>query len=155
MVAMLCKHEPATESDIGIPGRQLDVGSRASGHNEAVAEGETEIKPWGSFTVLDDAAGHKVKRMVVRPGKRLSYQRHARRSEHWFVVQGQARVVVDGCPSALTVGMALDIPVTAAHRIENDGTEDLVFIEVQRGDYFGEDDIVRLEDDFGRAPAGG
>lgn len=119
-----------------------------------VAEGETETKPWGCYTVLDDAEGHKVKRMVVRPGKRLSYQRHARRSEHWFVVQGQGRVMVDGSSSALTVGMALDIPVTVAHRIENDGTEDLVFIEVQHGDYFGEDDIVRLEDDFGRAPTG-
>src|SRR5580698_6113023 len=134
---MLRQDEPATESDIGIPGAQLDVAPRASGHDEAVDE--TETRPWGSYVVLDDAEGHKVKRMVVRPGKRLSYQRHARRSEHWFVVQGQARVVVDGCPSALTVGMALDIPVTAAHRIENDGTEDLVFIEVQRGDYFGED----------------
>ncbi|HEY5250727.1 MAG TPA: phosphomannose isomerase type II C-terminal cupin domain [Acidimicrobiales bacterium] len=122
---------------------------------EVETENETETRPWGRYTVLDDAEGHKVKRIVVRPGKRLSYQRHARRSEHWFVVQGHGRVVVDGCSSALTVGMALDIPVSAAHRIENVGTDDLVFIEVQHGDYFGEDDIVRLEDDFGRAPAGG
>jgi mannose-6-phosphate isomerase len=116
--------------------------------------GEFEERPWGSFTVLDDAEDHKVKRIVVRPGKRLSYQRHARRSEHWFVVHGHGRAIVDGSPTELESGMAIDIPVTAAHRIENDGTDDLVFIEVQHGDYFGEDDIVRLEDDFGRAPAG-
>jgi mannose-6-phosphate isomerase len=116
-----------------------------------VAEGDFDERPWGGFTILDDAEGHKVKRMVVHPGKRLSYQRHARRSEHWFVVQGRGRVLVDGQETVLGVGMAVDIPVTAAHRIENDGRTDLVFIEVQHGDYFGEDDIVRLEDDFGRA----
>lgn len=74
------------------------------------------------------------------------------RSEHWFVVRGRGRAVVDGSVRELTAGMALDIPVTSAHRIENDGTVDLVFIEVQHGDYFGEDDVVRLEDDFGRGP---
>ena len=118
-------------------------------------QGESDTRPWGSFTVLDDADGYKVKRIVVRPGKRLSYQRHARRSEHWFVVRGRGRVVLDGCSSELTEGMAFDIPVTAAHRIENDGRADLVLIEVQQGEYFGEDAIVRLEDDFGRAPGGG
>jgi mannose-6-phosphate isomerase len=118
-----------------------------------MATGEADERPWGNFTVLDDAEDHKVKRMVVRPGKRLSYQRHERRSEHWFVVQGHARVVVNGSERELTTGMALDIPVTVAHRIENDGPTDLVFIEVQHGEYFGEDDIVRLEDDFGRAPS--
>ena len=112
----------------------------------------SDERPWGNFTVLDDAEGHKVKRMVVRPGKRLSYQRHARRSEHWFVVRGRGRVIVDGRESELTEAMAIDIPVSAAHRIENHGDVDLVFIEVQHGDYFGEDDIVRLEDDFGRVP---
>jgi mannose-6-phosphate isomerase-like protein (cupin superfamily) len=114
--------------------------------------GVSDERPWGNFTVLDDAEGHKVKRMVVRPGKRLSYQRHARRSEHWFVVRGRGRVIVDGRESELTESMAIDIPVSAAHRIENHGDVDLVFIEVQHGDYFGEDDIVRLEDDFGRIP---
>ena len=128
--------------------------SPGTGHDEAVTGGDFDERPWGGFTVLDDAEGYKVKRMLVRPGKRLSYQRHARRSEHWFVVQGRGRVVVDGRPRELGAGMAVDIPVTAAHRIENDGTTDLVFIEVQHGDYFGEDDIVRLEDDFGRAPSG-
>lgn len=111
---------------------------------------EHEQRPWGSYTVLDDQAGHKVKRIVVSPGSRLSYQRHAHRSEHWFVVAGSARVVLDGARVELAAGEALDIPAGAAHRIENPGVVDLVFIEVQHGTYFGEDDIVRLEDDYGR-----
>jgi mannose-6-phosphate isomerase len=123
-----------------------------TGHDEGMAAGETDERPWGSFTVLDDAEGHKVKKLVVHPGRRLSYQRHARRSEHWFVVQGRGLVVLDGRTSEVTAGTAVDVPVTTAHRIENNGTADLVFIEVQHGDYFGEDDIVRLEDDFGRVP---
>ncbi|HLN18181.1 MAG TPA: phosphomannose isomerase type II C-terminal cupin domain [Acidimicrobiales bacterium] len=113
---------------------------------------EVDVRPWGSFTVLDDSAtDHKVKRIVVLPGKRLSYQRHGRRSEHWFIVSGRARVTLDGSELVLGPGQALDVPVGTSHRIENIGTTDLVFIEVQHGDYFGEDDIMRLEDDFGRA----
>ena len=108
-------------------------------------------RPWGSFTVLDEGAGYKVKRIEVLPGKRLSYQRHARRAEHWMVVAGEARVTLDGGERLTRVGEAVDIPVGAAHRIENPGAELLIFIEVQRGDYLGEDDITRLEDDFGRA----
>ncbi len=114
---------------------------------------EYDVRPWGSYTVLDDeAADHKVKRIVVSPGKRLSYQQHARRAEHWFMVAGSAQVTLDGVVHRLEPGAAIDIPRGAAHRIENVGRDDLVFIEVQHGDYFGEDDIVRLEDDFGRAP---
>jgi mannose-6-phosphate isomerase len=92
----------------------------------------------------------KVKRIEVRPQQRLSYQRHERRAEHWFVVAGSASVTLDGTDHALTTGTAIDIPRGAAHRIANVGEEPLVFIEVQHGDYFGEDDIERLEDDFGR-----
>jgi mannose-6-phosphate isomerase len=120
-----------------------------------VSEGEREFseRPWGNYTVLDDAApDHKVKRMVVHPGKRLSYQRHAQRSEHWFIVSGTAQVTLDGVVSELVAGQAIDIPQGSAHRIANAADhEDVVFIEVQHGTYFGEDDIVRLEDDFGRA----
>ena len=112
---------------------------------------ESDERPWGHYTVLEDAPGHKVKRIVVRPGKRLSYQTHARRAEHWFVVQGDGDVVLDGRRSSVSGGSAVDVPRGAAHRIENVGTLDLVFIEVQHGEYFGEDDIVRLEDDFGRS----
>jgi mannose-6-phosphate isomerase len=93
-----------------------------------------------------------VKRIVVSPGKRLSYQRHDRRAEHWFVLSGAGEAVLDGVSYPLAPGSAVDVPLQCAHRVANTGQEDLVFIEVQHGEYFGEDDIVRLEDDFGRAP---
>lgn len=112
---------------------------------------ESDDRPWGSYTVLDDASTHKVKRIEVRSGHRLSYQRHSRRAEHWFIVAGSAEVTLDGDVHTLEPGQAVDIPVGAAHRIASVGQADLVFIEVQQGDYFGEDDIERLEDDFGRA----
>lgn len=108
-------------------------------------------RPWGSFTVLDEGAGYKVKRIEVLPGKRLSYQRHARRAEHWMVVAGTAMVTLDGEQVQLSCGEIVDIPIGAAHRIENPGAAQLVFIEIMRGDYLGEDDIVRLEDDYNRA----
>ena len=109
-------------------------------------------RPWGTFTVLDEGEGFKVKRIEVLPGKRLSYQKHARRAEHWVVVQGTAKVTLDGNEILVESGKAIDIPVGSAHRVENPGDQTLIFIEVQRGDYLGEDDIVRLQDDFGRAP---
>jgi mannose-6-phosphate isomerase len=80
----------------------------------------------------------------------LSYQRHARRSEHWFFVAGTGTVLLDGEPRLVTMGMAIDVPSGTAHRAHNTGESDMVFIEVQHGDYFGEDDIVRLDDDYGR-----
>lgn len=111
-----------------------------------------EERPWGSYTILDEGENYKVKRIEVLPGKRLSYQRHARRSEHWFVVRGTAKVTLNGEEILVNKGAAIDIPVSTAHRVENPiGSETLVFIETQTGDYFGEDDIERLEDDFGRA----
>jgi mannose-6-phosphate isomerase len=115
-----------------------------------MAELEFDERPWGNYLVLLDATDCKVKRIVVAPGKRLSYQRHGRRSEHWYVVSGLGMVTLDGVQRPVAAGDAIDVPVGVAHRIESVGREDLVFIEVQRGDYFGEDDIVRLEDDFGR-----
>jgi mannose-6-phosphate isomerase len=114
--------------------------------------GGEEERPWGRFVVLSDEPDHKVKRLEVRPRSRLSYQRHARRAEHWYVVTGTAEVTLDGTVHALVAGDAIDIDVGAAHRIANCGDGLLVFIEVQRGEYFGEDDIERLEDDFGRVP---
>lgn len=108
-------------------------------------------RPWGKYTVLDEGTGYKVKRIEVLAGQRLSYQRHARRAEHWMVVHGTAKVVLDGKEILLALGEVVDIPLSAAHRIENPGKEMLTFIEIQRGDYLGEDDIVRLADDFGRA----
>jgi mannose-6-phosphate isomerase len=107
-------------------------------------------RPWGNFTVLDEGKGFKVKRIEVSPNKRLSYQKHARRAEHWFIVQGMAKVTLDGKEIFFTESQAVDIPLGTAHRVENPADDLLVFIEVQQGDYLGEDDIVRLEDDFGR-----
>jgi mannose-6-phosphate isomerase len=114
-------------------------------------EREHDERPWGSFTVLsDEAHDHKVKRLVVHPGRRLSYQRHSKRAEHWFFVAGTAEVTLDGAVTTLGPGQSIDIPLGGAHRIANIGDTDVVLVEVQHGTYFGEDDIVRLEDDYGR-----
>ena len=107
-------------------------------------------RPWGSFTVLDEGKGYKVKRIEVLPEKRLSYQKHTHRSEHWYIVQGTAKITLDNEEFVKKVGEAIDIPLGAAHRVENPANEIMIFIEVQCGDYLGEDDIIRLEDDFGR-----
>ena len=109
-----------------------------------------EARPWGRFDVLDDAEDCKVKRMSVTPGQRLSYQRHDHRAEHWVVVRGRATVTLDGVDLELGPGDAVDIPRGAAHRVANRGDEELVFVEVQLGEYFGEDDVTRLSDDYGR-----
>jgi len=111
----------------------------------------SDIRPWGRYTILDEGIGYKVKRIEVRPGKRLSYQKHAQRAEHWMVVAGMARMTLEEQILMLGPGDTVDIPIGAAHRIENPGEEQLIFIEIQRGDYLGEDDIVRLQDDFGRS----
>jgi mannose-6-phosphate isomerase len=115
--------------------------------------GETEHRPWGSYTVLDEADGYKVKRIVVDPGQRLSYQLHHRRAEHWFIVSGAGTVVLDGNDVPVAAGDAVDVATRTAHRIWNTAERPLTFIEVQHGDYFGEDDIVRLDDDYGRSGA--
>jgi len=109
-------------------------------------------RPWGTYTVLAEAGDFKVKTIEVQPGQRLSYQRHSRRSEHWFVVGGEGVVILDGNSIDVRQGDAVDVPLGTAHRIQNTGDVPLVFVEVQLGDYFGEDDIVRLDDDYGRSP---
>ena len=111
---------------------------------------EHDERPWGSYTVLADEADHKVKTIVVRPGERLSYQKHAKRAEHWFVVRGTGSVTLDGDEVVVGPGSAVDVAIGAAHRITNTGDEPLLFVEVQHGESFAEDDIVRLEDDYGR-----
>jgi len=111
-----------------------------------------EERPWGSYTVLDEGSHYKVKRLEVLPGKRMSYQKHSQRAEHWMVVQGTARVILEGQERTVESGGTVDVPVGTAHRIINPGSEKLVLIEVQRGSYLGEDDIVRLQDDYGRVP---
>jgi mannose-6-phosphate isomerase len=123
------------------------LGCRAEGINHVR---EFDRRPWGSYEVLEEGRNFKVKRIEVLPGKRLSYQKHSQRAEHWFVIEGTAKVTLDNRDVLIAAGEAIDIPVGSAHRVENPGQEDLIFIEVQRGNYLGEDDIVRLEDDFGR-----
>ena len=118
---------------------------------ENTANPRQDRRPWGDFLVLSDAADHKVKRITVLPGKRLSLQRHQRRAEHWFVIQGEGVVTLDDGEIPLVQGQAVDIPRRVKHRIANPGQAPLVFIEVQTGDYFGEDDIERFEDDYGRS----
>jgi len=108
-------------------------------------------RPWGEFRVVDRGDGFQVKRIVVRPGERLSLQRHAHRDEHWVVVSGAGAVVVGEVETTLQVGQHVDIPCGIAHRLQNDTDAPLILIEVQLGDYLGEDDIERLEDAYGRA----
>ncbi len=131
-------------AESGLPGFPI-------GHHLLMAIGEHDERPWGNYTVLDEGVGYKVKRIVVLPGKRLSYQRHERRSEHWFGLRGSGSVTLDGALLALHEGYAVDIPMGAAHRVANAVDEPLIFVEVQRGEYVGEDDITRLADDYGRA----
>lgn len=109
-----------------------------------------ERRPWGYYEVLSDLPDHKVKRIVVYPGKRLSLQRHSRRFEHWTVISGSPVVTLDEDELNLGPGESIEIPRGARHRIFNPGDDLVVFVEVQTGDYFGEDDIERFEDDFGR-----
>lgn len=110
-----------------------------------------ERRPWGHYEVLSDEDDHKVKRIVVHPGKRLSLQRHTNRSEHWYLLSGEAIVTVDREDRQLKSGESVDIPRGVLHRLKNSGKDTVVFIEVQTGEYLGEDDIERVEDDFGRA----
>jgi mannose-1-phosphate guanylyltransferase/mannose-6-phosphate isomerase len=110
----------------------------------------TEYKPWGSFTILENDAFYKVKRLTVLPGKRLSYQMHYHRNEHWIVVSGTAIVVIDDVENMVRSGESIYIRAGEKHRLINSGNLLLEVIEVQNGEYLGEDDIVRYEDDYTR-----
>ncbi len=107
-------------------------------------------RPWGYYQILSDASDHKVKRIVVEPGGSLSLQRHKKRAEHWYAVAGAGKAIIDGRDYSLAAGCAVDIPQGATHRLENTTDAKLVIIEVQTGTYFGEDDIERLDDKYGR-----
>jgi len=107
-------------------------------------------RPWGRYEILAEGDAHKIKTIWVNPGKRLSYQRHENRAEHWFIVQGDARITLNGDTFEMGAGDSIDIEIGDLHRIENIGSTDVIFVEVQTGTYFGEDDIERIEDDFGR-----
>ena len=125
---------------------------KARGH-DAYKLHRTVSRPWGAYTVLEEAPGFKIKRIEVRPGAALSLQLHHRRSEHWVVVRGTARVTNGEREFDVRPNESTYIPVETRHRLENRASEPLVIIEVQCGDYLGEDDIVRFEDKYGRTPA--
>jgi mannose-1-phosphate guanylyltransferase/mannose-6-phosphate isomerase len=118
--------------------------------HDAVDFHKTVHRPWGSYTILEDAADCKVKRLVIKPGQVLSLQRHHRRAEHWTVVKGEAKVRLGDKEFMLKANQSTYVPTETLHRLENPGDEDIHLIEVQTGNYFGEDDIERLEDIYGR-----
>ena len=111
---------------------------------------ESESRPWGSWHVIDVEDGFKVKRIHVSPGSRLSLQTHEHRSEHWVVIKGTATATVDDTTTKVPTGASIDVPLGAKHRLANEGDDEVVIVEVQLGSYTGEDDICRLEDDYGR-----
>jgi mannose-6-phosphate isomerase len=152
LYARVMTAEPSADQSRPFPG---PVGYRGSAHRPVTVGSpcmylESATRPWGSWHVLDEGPGFKVKRIHVDPGQRLSYQTHAFRAEHWYVVAGTASCVIDGQTSVVRCGGTVDVPLGAAHRLMNMHEDELVVIEVQRGDYTGEDDICRLEDDYGR-----
>jgi mannose-6-phosphate isomerase len=102
-----------------------------------------EVRPWGRYEILSESSDYKVKRII-------SYQRHQHRSEHWFIVSGQAKITHNGLEISMAAGDSIDIPQGDLHRLASIGSEPVVFIEVQSGSYFGEDDIERIEDDYNR-----
>ncbi len=114
----------------------------------SVASGES--RPWGSFTILEEGRGYKIKRIEVKSGHRLSLQMHHHRSEHWIVVSGTAKVVCGDEETILHSNQSTYVPQCTAHRLENPGVIPLVLIEVQNGEYLGEDDIIRFQDDYAR-----
>jgi mannose-6-phosphate isomerase-like protein (cupin superfamily) len=121
--------------------------------NQNYSDNGMHIRPWGGFLVLDSNREFKVKKIFVNPGKRLSLQKHEHRSEHWTVVIGTARVRIGDVESIISVNESVYIEKGQLHRLENIGSDVLYVIETQCGDYFGEDDIIRIEDDFERVDA--
>lgn len=116
----------------------------------AMTVAATELRPWGSFTILEEGSGYKIKRIEVKPGHRLSLQMHHHRSEHWIVISGIAKVQRDEDELMLSKNESTYVPRFTRHRLENPGRVPLVLIEVQNGEYLGEDDIIRFEDDYAR-----
>ena len=111
---------------------------------------EKDERPWGRYFVLQDESNFKIKRIEVEPGQRLSYQYHNKRSETWIVIKGTALVTINNNIKDYKEGETVIIPLKAKHRVENKSNSLLIFIEVQTGSYFGEDDIIRLDDPYSR-----
>lgn len=120
----------------------------ANGNGQDISE--TGLRPWGTYTVLEEGRGYKIKRIEVKPGHRLSLQLHHHRSEHWIVVSGTAKVTCGENEILLSTNQSTYVPPCTQHRLENVGVIPLVLIEVQNGEYLGEDDIVRFQDDYAR-----
>ena len=109
-----------------------------------------EERPWGRFYVIHDEKKYKLKRLEIDPGQRISYQYHTKRSEAWTIIQGVGRITLDDIKKEFKAGQTVVIPQGVKHRIENHEQDKVVLIEVQTGSYFGEDDIIRIEDDYNR-----
>jgi mannose-1-phosphate guanylyltransferase/mannose-6-phosphate isomerase len=116
-----------------------------------VVEHTTTYRPWGSYTILEEGPRYKIKRIVVKPGQKLSHQLHYHRSEHWIIVKGAARVTIGKTTSLVHENESTYVPKSMEHRLENPGKVALEMIEVQNGEYVGEDDIVRFNDIYGRS----
>ena len=124
-----------------------------AGRAEA-SEAQQIFRPWGNYERLDMDAGYQVKRITVKPGGVLSLQKHRHRAEHWIVVQGEAEVTIDGKVATLYPNQSVYVPLGSVHRLANRGETPVVLIEVQTGDYLGEDDIIRIEDTYNRLDDG-
>ena len=114
-------------------------------------ENYKEIRPWGTFENLLDTDYCKVKQIIIKPGQAPSYQYHFKREEVWIVVQGEGELKLNDKIIPVITGQIIHVPIEAKHQIKNNSNKDLIFIEVQMGEYFGEDDIIRLEDNYGRS----
>jgi len=126
------------------------VNKLKEGDRKEASEHVTTYRPWGSYTVLEESERYKIKRIVVNSGERLSLQMHYHRSEHWVVVKGTAKVTIGDLDKLVHENESVYIPKSTLHRLQNPGKVPLEIIEVQNGEYVGEDDIVRLDDVYGR-----
>lgn len=118
--------------------------------NNSTENSSKDRRPWGYYDILSEHQDFRIKKIVVFPGHRISLQRHRQRSEHWLVLKGVGMIVVENSEREIKKGDSFDIPAGSVHRAGNSGEDDLVIIEIQTGQYFGEDDIERIADDYGR-----
>ena len=121
--------------------------------NKGASEATTHkniFRPWGNYSSLAEGDNWQVKKIIVKPGESLSLQLHNQRTEHWIVVSGTAKVEIEGVEKILKKNESVYIPLAAKHRLSNPGNEKLILIEVQSGEYLGEDDIIRFDDNYGR-----
>ena len=112
---------------------------------------KTEPRPWGNFVSIAENEDFKVKIISIKPKQSISYQYHFKRSEHWIIVKGFGELTIDDETTLVKKNDQIFIPLKSKHKIKNSGKQDLIFVEVQTGEYFGEDDIVRISDEYGRA----